>query len=76
VYPISFAGAAAEMGGFFPWAARAAGRWTIVFSAAIVLRTVVVAVLAVLILRPREGQGGQRGAGASESKVAPETESG
>jgi hypothetical protein len=76
VYPISFAGAVAEMGGFFPWAAREGGRWTVVFSAAIALRTVVVAVLAVLILRRPDGQGGQRGAGASESKVAPETESG
>jgi hypothetical protein len=76
IYPISFAGAVAEMGGFFPGAARAAGRWTVVFSAAIVLRTVVVAVLALLILMRRGGQGGQRGAGASESKVAPETESG
>jgi hypothetical protein len=76
VYPLSFAGAVAEMGGFFPWAAREGGRWTVVFSAAIALRTVVVAVLAALILRGREGQGGQRGAGASESKVAPETESG
>ena len=76
IYPLSFAGAVAEMGGFFPGAARAAGGWTIVFSAAIAVRTVVVAVLAILILRGREGQGGQRGAGASESKVAPETESG
>ena len=76
VYPISFAGAVAEMGGFFPGAAREGGPWTVVFSAAIALRTVVVALLAVLILRARGGQGGQRGAGASESKVAPETESG
>jgi hypothetical protein len=76
VYPVSFAGAVAEMGGFFPGAARGAGRWTVVFSAAIALRTVVVAVLAALIVRRGEGQGGQRGAGASESKVAPETESG
>ena len=76
VYPISFAGAVAEMGGFFPGAAREGGRWTVVFSAAIALRTVVVALLAVLILQGRDGQGGQRGAGASESKVAPETESG
>jgi len=60
VYPISFAGAVAEMGGFFPWAAREGGRWTVVFSAAIALRTVVVALLAVLILQARGGQGGQR----------------
>ena len=76
VYPISFAGAVSEMGGFFPWAAREGGRWTVVFSTAIALRTVVVAVLAVLLLKGRGGQGGQRGAGESESKVAPETESG
>ena len=76
VYPFSFAGAVAEMGGFFPWAAREGGPWTVVFSAAIALRTVVVGILAVLILQGRDGQGGQRGAGASESKVALETESG
>ena len=83
IYPLSFAGAVAEMGGFFPGAAReGGGTSTVVFSAAIVLRTVVVALLAALILhgeRPAAsppGQGGQRGARASESKVAPETESG
>jgi hypothetical protein len=51
VYPFSFAGAVAEMGGFFPWSARAGGPWTIVFSAAIALRTVAVAFLAALLLR-------------------------
>ena len=76
IYPLSFAPAVAEMGGFFPGAARAAGPGTIVFSVAIALRTVVVALLAAWILGHREGAGGQRGAGASESKVAPETESG
>jgi hypothetical protein len=75
IYPLSFAGAVAEMGGFFPGAAREGGRWTIVFSAAIALRTALVAVLAVLLMAGRS-RGGQRGAGASESKVAPETESG
>jgi hypothetical protein len=56
VYPISFAGAVSEMGGFFPWAARAGGPWTIAFSAAIALRTVVVAALAALILRRGRGE--------------------
>jgi hypothetical protein len=50
VYPISFAGAVSEMGGFFPYAARAAGPWTVVFSAAIALRTMAVAALAALLL--------------------------
>jgi hypothetical protein len=53
VYPFSFAGAVAEMGGFFPWSARESGPWTIVFSAAIALRTVAVVVLAALLLRRR-----------------------
>src|SRR5262249_6851687 len=52
VYQLSFAGAVAEMGGFFPFAERAnGGPWTAVFSAAIVARTLVVVVLAVLLLR-------------------------
>jgi hypothetical protein len=75
VYPLSFAGAVAEMGGFFPGAAREGGPWTVVFSAAIALRTVVVGALAILLVAGR-ASGGQRGAGASESKVAPGTESG
>ncbi len=75
IYPLSFAGAVAEMGGFFPGAAREGGPWTVVFSAAIALRTVVVGVLAVLLVAGRT-TGGQAGAGASESKVAPGTESG
>jgi hypothetical protein len=53
VYPFSFAGAVAEMGGFFPWSARESGAWTIVFSAAIALRTAAVLVLAALLLRGR-----------------------
>jgi len=52
VYPLSFAGAVEEMGGFFPFAARQeGGLWTVVFSAAIVARTVVVVFLAALLLR-------------------------
>ena len=68
VYPLSFAGAVAEMGGFFPWAAReGGGQWTVVFSAAIVLRTVAVAVLAALLLRSRPGaQGGHESAAATQ----------
>jgi hypothetical protein len=51
IYPLSFAGAVAEMGGFFPFAAReGGGPWTVVFSAAIALRTVVVVALAAVIL--------------------------
>jgi hypothetical protein len=53
VYPFSFAGALAEMGGFFPWSARGSGPWTVIFSVAIALRTVAVIVLAVLLLRGR-----------------------
>jgi hypothetical protein len=53
VYPLSFAGAVAEMGGFFPWSARESGAWTVVFSVAIALRTIAVLVLAALLLRGR-----------------------
>jgi hypothetical protein len=61
VYPFSFAGAVAEMGGFFPGAARAGGgASTVVFSAAIVLRTLVVVGLAALLLGASPGDGGQR----------------
>jgi hypothetical protein len=65
IYPLSFTGAVEEMGGFFPGAARqAGGRWTIVFSAAIVLRTAVVAALAALLLRATAGpHGGQQAGG-------------
>jgi hypothetical protein len=55
VYPLSFAGAVAEMGGFFPWAARqGGGHWTVVFSAAIVARTAMVALVAALLLGGRD----------------------
>jgi hypothetical protein len=58
VYPFSFSYAYAEMGGFEPWAARArGGPWTVVFSAAIVLRAALLVALAALLLR-RYGQGG------------------
>ena len=53
VYPFSFAGAVAEMGGFFPWSAQESGAWTVVFSVAIALRTMAVLVLAALLLRGR-----------------------
>lgn len=56
VYPFSFSGAVSEMGGFFPWSARASGPWTVVFSAAIALRTVAVTLLAALLLRGRSGK--------------------
>ena len=61
VYPVSFAGAVEEMGGFFPSGAReAGGSWTKVFSAAIVLRTMVVAALAFWLLRrPAPPEAGQ-----------------
>ena len=52
VFPTTFTPAVAEMGGFFPFAARdAGGRWTIVFSWMIVARALVVAALAVRLLR-------------------------
>jgi hypothetical protein len=52
VFPTSFTPAVAEMGGFFPYAARGGGGdWTVVFSAAIAARAIVVAVLAAAILR-------------------------
>jgi hypothetical protein len=68
VYPLSFAGAVEEMGGFFPHAARQAGGfWTAVFSAAIAARTVVVAALAWLLLGRGSGErSGQRRAGVPE----------
>jgi hypothetical protein len=57
VYPFAFAYAYGEMGGFLPFAARdAGGPWTAVFSAAIVLRALLLAALAGLILL-RYGQG-------------------
>jgi hypothetical protein len=57
VYPFAFAYAYAEMGGFEPWAARAGGGpWTVVFSAAIVVRAALLLALAAVLLR-RYGQG-------------------
>jgi len=68
VYPVSFAGAVEEMGGFFPDAAREAGAfWTKAFSAAIVLRTLVVAALGVWLLRrPPPAEAGQPRAGIAQ----------
>jgi hypothetical protein len=52
VFPTTFTPAVAEMGGFFPFAARnAGGAWTIAFSGMIVARALVVAALAVKIVR-------------------------
>jgi hypothetical protein len=51
VFPFSFSPAVAEMGGFFPYAAREeGGPWTIVFSLAILVRALVVAALAAYLL--------------------------
>ena len=51
VFPFSFAPAVAEMGGFWPFAAREqGGPWTIVFSLAILVRALVVALLAAYLL--------------------------
>ena len=53
VFPATFTPALAEMGGFFPWAARqSGGPWTVAFSAAIAARAAVVVALGVLLLRP------------------------
>ena len=52
VFPTTFTPAVAEMGGFFPYAARdGGGPWTIVFSWMIVARTLVIAALAVALWR-------------------------
>jgi hypothetical protein len=57
VYPFAFAHAYGEMGGFTPFSARAAGgAWTAVFSAAIVLRAVLLALLATFLLLRCPGQ--------------------
>jgi hypothetical protein len=54
VFPTTFTPAVAEMGGFFPFSARdGGGTWTIAFSAAIVLRALVIAALAAVLLRSR-----------------------
>ena len=56
VYPFAFAFAYGEMGGFEPFSARDhGGPWTVVFSAAIVLRAILLAAVAVFLLR-RYGQ--------------------
>jgi hypothetical protein len=52
VFPTTFTPAVAEMGGFFPFAARnGGGPWTIAFSWMIVARAMVVVALAVELLR-------------------------
>lgn len=58
VYPVFFTGAVEEMRGFRPFAARDLGEaWTIAFSAAIVVRTLLVVVLASLMLRSDDTEG-------------------
>jgi hypothetical protein len=53
VFPTTFTPAVAEMGGFFPFAANGGGgAWTIAFSAVILVRALVVAALAAILLRP------------------------
>lgn len=55
VFPFSFAPAVAEMGGFWPFAAREqGGPWTIIFSLAILVRALVIAVLAAYLLTRRD----------------------
>ncbi len=56
VFPLSFTLGLREMGGFYPYAARLhGGPWTVVFSAAILARAVVlVALAAALLATPRE----------------------
>jgi hypothetical protein len=57
VFPTTFTPAVAEMGGFFPFAARdGGGPWTVAFSWIIVARAVVIAALAAVLLR-RTGEG-------------------
>jgi hypothetical protein len=52
IFPPTFTGAVAEMGGFFPYAAReGGGPWTVAFSAAIVARALVIVGLAAWLLR-------------------------
>jgi hypothetical protein len=56
VFPTTFTPAVAEMGGFFPFAARyGGGPWTVAFSLAIAVRAVVIAVLAAWLLRTPPG---------------------
>jgi hypothetical protein len=55
VFPTAFTPAVAEMRGFFPFAAReGGGTWTVVFSAAIVVRALVVAALAGVLVKGPE----------------------
>jgi hypothetical protein len=57
VFPTTFTPAVAEMGGFFPFAARdGGGPWTVAFSWVIVARALVVLALAIAIAR---GAGGR-----------------
>jgi hypothetical protein len=67
VFPLSFTLGLGEMGGFFPYAARAhGGPWAVVFSAAIVLRTLGLLALAAFLLRaPGAGHAGLDGAASS-----------
>lgn len=52
VFPTTFTPAVAEMGGFFPYAARdGGGPWTVAFSWIIAARAVVIACLAAVLLR-------------------------
>jgi hypothetical protein len=52
VFPTTFTPAVAEMGGFFPFAARdGGGPWTIAFSCVIAARAVVILVLAFALMR-------------------------
>ena len=56
VFPAAFTPAVQEMGGFFPFAARdGGGAWTVVFSAAIAVRALVVAALAAVLLKGQDG---------------------
>jgi hypothetical protein len=54
VFPTTFTPAVAEMGGFFPFAARHGGPWTIAFSWMIVARALVIVALAVELIRHSE----------------------
>jgi hypothetical protein len=52
VFPPTFTGAVAEMGGFFPYAARdQSGPWTVAFSAAILARAALVLALGAWLMR-------------------------
>ena len=78
VFPTAFTPAVAEMGGFFPFAARqGGGPWTVVFSAAIAVRALVVVALAAVLLRtpepaqePRQSAPGRRRSGHRRAKTA------